>query len=89
MEIDWLRREIDKLDDQIVQLLNRRATLVLEIGQIKKRLGLPVHSPGRENEVLGQVQGQNRGPLGDEAMRNIFQKILEEMRGLEEKTYSE
>lgn len=85
MEIDRLREKIDQLDDEIVRLLNRRAVLVLKVGEMKKRRGLPVRLPRRETKVLDQVQEQNRGPLSNKAVRRIFERIIDEMRGLEEK----
>lgn len=49
------RQRIDHIDDQIVKLLNERATVVREVGIVKTRFHAPATSPGREEEVLNRV----------------------------------
>lgn len=83
MEIDWLRRKIDELDIQILELINRRAKLALEIGALKKAEGLPIYSPEREEKLLAQIRKWNNGPLKDEAIARVYEKIIQETRELE------
>lgn len=83
MSLDELRRKIDALDERIVELLNERAACALEIGHEKKLAGLEVYQPSREAEVLGHVQRINMGPLDDEAMKRLFERIIDEARRLE------
>jgi chorismate mutase len=83
VRLDELRRKIDALDDRIVELLNERAACALEIGHEKKLAGLEVYQPSREAEVLGHVQRINMGPLDDEAMKRLFERIIDEARRLE------
>ncbi len=81
--LDDLRRQIDSLDERLVELLNARAACALEIGHEKKLAGLDVYQPSREAEVLGHVQRINMGPLDDEAMKRLFERIIDEARRLE------
>jgi chorismate mutase len=78
-----LRRQIDALDERLVQLLNERAACALEIGRIKRHAELPIYQPSREAEVLGHVQSINPGPLDDGAVRRLFERIIDEARRLE------
>jgi chorismate mutase len=81
--LDDLRREIDALDERLVELLSARAACALAIGRVKKASGLPVYQPAREAEVLAHVQGINPGPLDDGAMKRLFERIIDEARRLE------
>lgn len=79
------RAQIDGIDRQIVELLNRRAAVVEQIGAIKKKAGLPVAAPAREQQVLDRVvEAGKKGPLPPAAMRRIYQTILHEMQSWEE-----
>ena len=84
---DWRMRElrdrIDALDEQIVALLNERASCALEIGEIKRALGLAIYQPGREKDVLDHVRRVNGGPLDGDAVRRLFERIIDEARRLE------
>jgi chorismate mutase len=82
-ELDRLRRSIDEIDARLVELLSARASRALEIGRVKKLLGLPVYQPGRETEVLTHVQRINPGPLDNAAIRRLFERIIDEARRLE------
>ncbi len=81
--LDALRKKIDALDEALVRLLNTRAACALEIGRFKKQIGLAIYQPSREAEVLGHVQSINPGPLDDEAIRRLFERIIDEARRLE------
>lgn len=83
MTIDELRCRIDELDEQIVALLNERAGCALAIGEIKDQLGLEIYQPDRERQVLTHVQHVNRGPLKDDAVARLFERIIDEARRLE------
>ena len=72
MDIDDWRIEIDKIDEQLVELLNQRSRCAIEIGRIKRKLGLPVYSPSREKEVIDHVTRLNGGPLEPEAVQRLF-----------------
>ena len=81
--IDELRQQIDDIDEQLVELLSRRAACALAIGHEKKLAGLEVYQPSREAEVLSHVQRINKGPLDDEAVKRLFERIIDEARRLE------
>lgn len=85
-EIIPYREKIDALDDELVKLFNRRANLAMQIGHIKRRHNLPVYVPSREEDVIAQVQSVNRGPLSDDAIRRLFERVIDESRRLERET---
>ena len=78
------RRKIDAIDRQLRDLLNQRAEIVDGVVRAKETLGMPVHEPKREEEVVRRAANGNPGPLGDEAFRNIFEVIMREMRNLQQ-----
>lgn len=82
-EMARLRGNIDEIDAVLVKLLNQRARWALEIGEVKRREGLAIYQPDREAEVVGHVEAVNRGPLSPEAMRRLFERIIDESRRLE------
>jgi chorismate mutase len=89
MTIEELRRRIDRLDEQLVELLNERAHCALEIGKLKKTLGLEVYQPDREAEVLHHVRShgqQTRSPLEGDAIVRVFERIIDEARRIERAT---
>jgi chorismate mutase len=82
-DIDALRERIDALDRQLVALLSERAACALAVGRLKEQAGLPIYQPVREAEVLANVRSANAGPLDDEAMTRLFERIIDEARRLE------
>jgi chorismate mutase len=74
------RERIDHIDRQILELLNHRTTIVEEIGRIKQALQMAVYEPKREDQVFANVVDNNAGPLSPEAVRRIFERIIDEMR---------
>lgn len=83
MNLKKLRRKIDSLDRQTVELLNTRAKAVKMIGEIKSLRGEEYYAPEREREVLLKALKENRGPLSQEAVREIFSEILHACRALQ------
>jgi monofunctional chorismate mutase len=82
--IDQWRAEIDRIDAQVVALLNRRAECALAIGRIKRREHKPVHVPERERAVIARAVQLNAGPLTSEAVAGVFETIIAKIRALEE-----
>ena len=74
------REQIDALDLRLLHLLNERAQVVVEVGRIKREATLPIYEPRREDQVFANVTSHNRGPLLDDALRRIFERIIDEMR---------
>ncbi len=77
------RSRIDELDRQLVELLNRRTQIVEDIGRAKEAAGLPIYEPNREEDVFRNVFSHNQGPLSTEALRGIYERIIDEMRSLQ------
>lgn len=78
-----LRTNIDKLDLQIVKLVNERAGLASEIGKFKNEHGAEVFSAAREEEVLKNVLLASKGPLDEQTVRAIFREIISGSRALQ------
>ncbi len=83
MDIDELRKRIDLMDDVLLRVFNERARIALEIGLVKKRLGLPVFDPGREKRIFARMKEENPGPLDDGAVVRLFERVVDESRRLE------
>src|SRR6267378_1998401 len=80
------RQQIDSLDQRIVDLIQQRARVVKEVGDIKREAHLPVTVPSREQQVVEKAQAlAQAGPLPAEAVGRIYQKLVEEMRNWETK----
>jgi chorismate mutase len=77
------RDVIDALDLELLELLNRRTKVVEEIGQVKEAVNLPVYEPKREDDVFRNVAEHNQGPLTSDAVKRIFERIIDEMRSLQ------
>jgi chorismate mutase len=77
------RRLIDDVDIKILQLLNERTRVVEVIGRVKRDAELPVYEPKREDEVFQNVLEHNEGPLPPEAVKRIFERVIDEMRTLQ------
>ncbi|MGB6484114.1 MAG: chorismate mutase [Candidatus Acidiferrales bacterium] len=80
MTLNDHRRRIDELDRELVRLLNRRAQMSIQLGQLKRETGLPMHDEAREENILRYVQRANPGPLDSHALAAIFRTILAESR---------
>jgi chorismate mutase/prephenate dehydratase len=78
-----LRTRIDALDQELLTLLNRRAALAHEVGEIKKVEGSPVFRPERETEVIAKLQAGNPGPLKPGSVAYIWREIMSACRALE------
>ncbi|MGE5295148.1 MAG: chorismate mutase, partial [Solirubrobacterales bacterium] len=65
MSLDELRKRIDEIDIELVNLLNERAGVVVEIGKLKAQADRPIYAPDREKQVLDKVVKANKGPLPD------------------------
>lgn len=77
------RGEIDAIDRRMVALLNERSRVVERIGAVKANMSMPVYEPKREDEVYANIQSANEGPISHEAIRRIFERIIDEMRTLQ------
>ena len=85
MSLKKLRRDIDRIDRNILSLLNQRAALTIQIGKLKERRGDHVFDPNREKEIYEKVGHLNRGPLSKETVQAIYREIISGARALEKK----
>ena len=77
------RKQIDFLDDKIIEKLNERARIVLEIREIKNQANLPILDSQREQEIMTKMTLKNNGPLGNQDLKEIYRHILHYMRNFE------
>jgi len=86
LSLEALRDEIDKIDEVIVRLLDRRARCAYAIGRIKSERGLPIYEPQREATVIGRVKELNiklGGPLDEHAIVRLYERIMDEARRIQ------
>jgi chorismate mutase/prephenate dehydratase len=81
--LSGLRTEIDRVDRDLVTLLNRRAEIATQIGEVKETQGLEVWSPAREDEVVGKALQASAGPLQAETLRRIFRELMSGSRAIQ------
>jgi chorismate mutase len=81
--LEELRILIDDVDRRMVELLNQRTRVVEDIGRVKRQAALPIYEPKREDQVFANVSQSNQGPMTHEALRGIFERIIDEMRKIQ------
>ena len=84
MNLDDIRRQIDTIDQELLDLLNRRADLVHEVGVVKKRDGLQIYAPEREEALLRRLISMNEGRLSETSIRAIYREIMSAALALED-----
>lgn len=82
-EISELRKQIDILDDKIVDLFNERAKLALEIKKLKLANNMPILDKAREEKIHQMIKQRNEGLLKEEDLERIYALLLEVMRGID------
>ncbi len=75
-DLEPLRLRIDELDRRIVELLNARAEVVVEVGRAKQVSGAQIYAPDREKAVLDRVSKMNTGPLPQRTLRAIYREMM-------------
>ena len=78
-----LRQEIDALDDRLLELLNLRAELVIEVGRLKSDGRGEFHVPSREREIYERLSSQNPGPFPNDGLKSVFREIMSASLALE------
>lgn len=76
MTLDELRQRIDDLDHQLVQLINERAKVVVEVGELKSKTDKPIYAPDREKQVFARITEANEGPLPDKTLKAIWRELM-------------
>ena len=82
-EVQRRRDDIDRLDAELVRILNQRAALALDLAELKQSLGWEILDPERERQVLSLAVGSNAGPFDHSGIRRIFRRIICESRRME------
>ena len=82
-QLQTCREAIDAIDVQIVALINERTKVVERIGSIKQQLAMAIYEPKREEQVFENITSHNRGPLPDDAVKRMFERIIDEMRNVQ------
>lgn len=83
IDLNALRREIDAVDQELLERLNRRVELAQKVGHYKLERGLEVYVPSREEEVFGKLTANNKGPLPAPSLRSIYREIISAAISLE------
>lgn len=83
-ELEKLRKQIDEIDTDMLNLLNKRALIVLDIAHIKRNKNAKFYSPTREREILDRLTALNKGPFPNATLKVIFREILSASLSLEE-----
>jgi chorismate mutase/prephenate dehydratase len=76
MSLEEFRQEIDHLDAKLVELLNARARIVINVGKLKDETDSPVYSPAREKEVFERIVKANKGPLPDKTLWAVWRELM-------------
>ena len=79
---DW-RARIDTIDNKFLELLSERAICVIEVGNIKRERKMTIFDPDRERQIIAKILQENKGPMGEDALRRIFECVIDECRRIE------
>lgn len=87
MGLGDIRKKINALDAKLVKLINERAELSVEIGNLKKEESSPIYAPNREKEVYENLKKLNKGPMTNEAFEAVYREIMSSSLSLEKKLH--
>ena len=74
--MDKIRKKIDKIDEQLVKLLDERMGLAFELGKLKKSLGRDVYDGSREQEVFEKLQALPKQSIRDDEVKELYEQII-------------
>ncbi len=83
MDLDKLRKRINKIDRELIDILNERTRVVQQIGRYKHEQGMSFYAPHREQEVFKKITDMNEGPMPDHALHAIYREIMSSSLHLE------
>ena len=83
-DLEGFRRRIDACDREIVRAINERLQICGEVGRHKKKHGMEIHMPEREQEVIENILGESRGPCPPEVLEKLFRLLMEAAVSLEQ-----
>lgn len=81
--LEEIRGEIDALDDSLIEILNKRASLAQEVGKLKQVGQRPFFTPERERQIFESLKERNKGPLRDNQLIGVFREIISAARAAE------
>jgi chorismate mutase / prephenate dehydratase len=84
-DIEKLRQAIDVIDEDIMDLINQRLLLAVQIGGLKKQGDIQIADKRRETEIMDRLLEKNKGPLDDDGLRNIFSAIIAQGRNVQQR----
>ena len=82
-DLDRLRKEIDQINEDILELLNKRAAVAIEVGKVKKKAKSAFHVLDREHKIYQKLARINKGPFPNKAIRPVFKEIISASLSLE------
>ena len=82
-DIRGWRKKIDELDRRLVDLLNERARAAREIGRLKRATQMPIYEPDREKIIFDNVAEANAGPLANNDLKQVYERIIDVMRKIQ------
>jgi chorismate mutase len=85
LDLDALRKAIDDVDGQLLELIAERVRLVLQVGDYKRERGIPIYDPERERLVLERLTSRAPAPLKADTVRRVFERLIDESRRLEQR----
>ncbi|HEY4158474.1 MAG TPA: chorismate mutase [Polyangiaceae bacterium] len=88
-ELAALRRSIDDLDRQILELVAERVRVVLSVGEYKRKHAIPIYDPERERAMLDRLCAGAPPPLDGDTVRRIFERLIDESRRIEQHSESQ
>ncbi|OEG00011.1 chorismate mutase [Vulcanibacillus modesticaldus] len=83
-ELEELRAKVDEINLQLLHLINKRAEIIQEIGNIKTKQGMPRFDPIREREMIDKIRANNNGPFDDNTILHLFKQIFKASLDLQE-----
>ena len=84
MPLDEIRKTIDAIDTELLDLLSKRADAVHMVGEIKKKEDLEIYAPEREDALLKSLASKNQGRLPEKSIRAIYREIMSAALALED-----
>ena len=82
-KLEKYREEINKIDKNLVDFLNKRAEIVMKIKKLKENRDVPLYDAKREEELINNIIKYNKGPLYNDNIIQIFESILRNVQVLE------
>ncbi|MBI5417527.1 prephenate dehydratase [Candidatus Poribacteria bacterium] len=83
MDISVLRKKVDEIDNKIIDLLNDRSNLAIDIGKIKREKSMEYYVPAREQAIFEKIQKLNKGNFPEASLKSIYREIMSATRAIQ------